>query len=287
MFAQRAFNGAVASSAWPRSRLGRRGSPQEKVGASVDYRRTIPGIRREDLASLGRATAWLNSAPLTAGDLRGKVVLVDFWTYTCINWLRTLPYVRAWADKYKDQGLVVIGVHTPEFAFEQDIDNVRRAVEGDGDRVPGRSRQRPRDLARVRQPLLAGAVLRRRAGHDPGSPLRRGRLRSSRKRSSSSCWPRPGNADVVGELVPVEAHGPEVAADWGNLRSPETYVGYRRAPRTSRLPAARRWTSRDVYAAQRGSRLNQWALSGEWTVRQRGRGAERGRRADRVSLSRA
>ena len=81
-----------------------------------------------DLASLGRATAWLNSAPLTAGDLKGKVVLVDFWTYTCINWQRTEPYVRAWAEKYKDQGLVVIGVHAPEFAFEKNVDNVRQAI---------------------------------------------------------------------------------------------------------------------------------------------------------------
>src|SRR2546422_2982539 len=81
-----------------------------------------------DLPSLASATAWLNSRPLTAAGLRGKVVLIDFCTYTCINWLRTLPYVRAWAAKYRDQGLVVIGVHTPEFTFEQDITNVRRAV---------------------------------------------------------------------------------------------------------------------------------------------------------------
>src|SRR6187549_1128040 len=81
-----------------------------------------------DLASLGEATAWLNSPPLTAADLQGKVVLVDFWTYTCINWLRTLPYVRAWAARYKEQGLVVLGVHTPEFSFEEDIENVRRSV---------------------------------------------------------------------------------------------------------------------------------------------------------------
>jgi thiol-disulfide isomerase/thioredoxin len=80
------------------------------------------------LPSLGSATAWLNSPPLSAVGLRGKVVLIDFWTYTCINWLRSLPYVRAWAEKYKDQGLVVIGVHSPEFAFEKDIDNVRRAA---------------------------------------------------------------------------------------------------------------------------------------------------------------
>src|SRR5215510_11594943 len=79
-----------------------------------------------DLPSLGGATGWLNSQPLTAAGLRGKVVLIDFWTYTCINCLRTLPYVRAWAEKYKNQGLVVIGVHSPEFPFEKDLDNVRR-----------------------------------------------------------------------------------------------------------------------------------------------------------------
>src|SRR5438093_12215236 len=81
-----------------------------------------------ELPSLGSATEWLNSPPLTAAGLRGKVVLIDFWTYTCINWLRSLPYVRAWAEKYKDQGLVVIGVHAPEFAFEKTLDNVRRAA---------------------------------------------------------------------------------------------------------------------------------------------------------------
>src|SRR6185369_11683414 len=80
------------------------------------------------LASLAGATAWLNSQPLTAEGLRGKVVLVDFWTYTCINWQRTQPYVRYWAEKYKDQGLVVIGVHTPGFGFERDVDNIRSAL---------------------------------------------------------------------------------------------------------------------------------------------------------------
>ena len=89
-----------------------------------------------DLASLGRATAWLNSPPLAAADLQGKVVLVDFWTYTCINWLRTVPYVRTWADRYKEQGLVVIGVHTPEFTFEEDVDNVRRSAKERGVTYP-------------------------------------------------------------------------------------------------------------------------------------------------------
>jgi thiol-disulfide isomerase/thioredoxin len=86
----------------------------------------VPGTG--DLGSLGGATAWLNSPPLTAAALRGKVVLVDFWTYTCINWMRSLPYVRAWAEQYRDQGLVVIGAHTPEFSFERDIANVRQFV---------------------------------------------------------------------------------------------------------------------------------------------------------------
>jgi thiol-disulfide isomerase/thioredoxin len=86
------------------------------------------GFGQGELSALGAATRWLNSPPLTAGGLRGKVVLVQFCTYSCINWLRSLPYVRAWAQKYKDQGLVVVGVHTPEFAFERDLDNVRRAA---------------------------------------------------------------------------------------------------------------------------------------------------------------
>jgi len=81
---------------------------------------------QQQMPSLGRANAWLNTHPLSAAELRGKVVLVDFWTYTCINWRRTLPYVRAWSEKYRDQGLVVVGVHTPEFSFEKDLDNVRR-----------------------------------------------------------------------------------------------------------------------------------------------------------------
>src|SRR5215470_10258793 len=87
---------------------------------------------QSELASLERANEWLNSPPLTASALRGKVVLVDFWTYTCINWLRTLPYVRAWAEKYRNQGLAVIGVHAPEFSFEKNIDNVRRAAKALG-----------------------------------------------------------------------------------------------------------------------------------------------------------
>src|SRR5271156_2892968 len=112
------------------------------VGEMKGQSMTSPGVRvpflhgfptgqiasQTELASLERADDWLNSLPLTPSALRGKVVLVDFWTYTCINWRRTLPYVRAWAEKYKNQGLVVIGVHTPEFDFEKNLDNIRQAV---------------------------------------------------------------------------------------------------------------------------------------------------------------
>src|SRR6184192_4401603 len=96
------------------------------IAIPLDVRSALPIEGKMPL--LSGATAWLNSAPLSAADLQGKVVLLDFWTYTCINWLRTLPYVRAWAEKYQDHGVVVIGVHTPEFPFEHDLDNVRRAA---------------------------------------------------------------------------------------------------------------------------------------------------------------
>src|SRR5829696_9168485 len=127
------------------------------------------------LPSLAGATEWLNSPPLTPAGLRGSVVLVDFWTYTCINWLRTLPYLRAWAAKYRDHGLVVLGVHTPEFDVEHDLDHVRRAVEDLGVDYPV-AVERLRHLDRVRQPLLAGAVRRRRLRAGPPPSVRRGRL---------------------------------------------------------------------------------------------------------------
>ena len=117
------------------------------------------------------ATAWLNSPPLTAAELRGRVVLVQFWTYTCINWLRTLAYVRAWADRYTDQGLTVIGVHTPEFDFEHDLDNVRREVKDLGVSYPVVVDNDYAIWDSLQQPVLASAVLRRRSGTDPPSPL--------------------------------------------------------------------------------------------------------------------
>ena len=130
------------------------------------------------MPSLDGATGWLNSEPLDPAGLRGRVVLVDFWTLTCINWLRQEPYVRAWSQAYRDDGLVVIGVHTPEFSFEHEIDLVRQATKERDDRLPGRRRQRLRGLERLRQPLLAGALLHRRRGDHPRPALRRRAVRA-------------------------------------------------------------------------------------------------------------
>ena len=140
-----------------------------------------PPRESRELAALGRANEWLNSPRLTPAALNGKVVLVDFWTYTCINWLRTLPYIRAWASKYKDHGLVVIGVHTPEFEFEKNVDNVRRAVSQmrisypiviDNDYAIWRA---------FKQPVLAGPLLRRCARTCSPAPFRRRRVQTSEK----------------------------------------------------------------------------------------------------------
>jgi len=185
----------------------------------------VPGA--SDLASLGRATAWLNSAPLTAADLRGKVVLVDFCTYTCINWLRTLPYVRGWARQYKEYGLVVIGVHTPEFSFEENLDNVRRFVTEMGIEYPiaiDNDRAIWRGFANHYWPALyfldaAGRVRDRHFGEG--------------KYEQSETTVRQLLVDAGNRIdrprVVVEARGSEVGADWGSLKSPETYVGHQKA----------------------------------------------------------
>jgi thiol-disulfide isomerase/thioredoxin len=217
-----------------------------------------------EVTSLDRATAWLSSEPLTAASLRGKVVLVDFWTFTCINWLRQLPYVRAWAEKYRDQGLVVIGVHAPEFAVERDLDQVRRAA---------------RDL-RVNYPIAVDNDFAIWRGFDnhywPALYLvdAQGRVRYRRfgegeyaesERMIQQLLAEAGAGGVSRDLVSVAGHGVEAAADWDNLRSPETYVGYGRTEHFA-SPGGAAPDQRRVYTAPPRLGLNQWALSGEWTL---------------------
>jgi thiol-disulfide isomerase/thioredoxin len=200
------------------------------------------------LAGFDGATGWINSEPLSAEGLRGKVVLVDFWTYTCINWLRTLGYVRAWAEKYADHGLVVVGVHTPEFPFERDVDNVREAA-----------RER-----RVGYPISLDpdyAVWRAFANHYwPAVYIAdaEGRIRHHQFGEGMYDECERVLQSLLGiedGLVSPALEGFEVQADWVNLESPETYLGYEQAQNFDEEP---RWL-----------RLNHWTLSGDWTIGRR------------------
>jgi thiol-disulfide isomerase/thioredoxin len=212
------------------------------------------------------ATGWLNSPPLTAAGLRGHVVLVQFWTYTCINWLRTLPYVRAWADKYKNQGLTVLGVHTPEFDFEHDLDNVRRAV---------------KDLG-VTYPVTTDndyAIWTAFSNHywpalyfvDAQGQIRHHRFGEGDYEMSEMILQQllieAGSSGTDQELVSVDARGVEVAADWDSLRSPENYLGYERTDNFV-SPNGAILDTPYAYAAPPRLRLNHWALAGDWTVNQ-------------------
>ena len=219
---------------------------------------------RSELASLEQASEWLNSPPLTPAALRGKVVLIDFWTYTCINWRRTLPYVRAWAEKYKDRGLVVIGVHSPEFSFEKSASNVRRAA---------------KDI-KVDYPVAidsAHAIWRAFKNQywpalyfvDAQGQVRYQQFGEGKYDQAEMIIQRllaeAGMGGDVRGLVSVDADGLEAPADWGNLMSPENYLGYSRtenfaSPGGAALDEAR------VYAVPERLKIDHWALSGDWTA---------------------
>jgi thiol-disulfide isomerase/thioredoxin len=230
----------------------------------MDSTRFVADLPKEGrLPGFDGATEWLNSSPLTAADLRGKVVLVDFWTYTCINWLRTLPYVRAWAEKYRAQGLVVIGVHTPEFSFEHDLDNVRWNTEAmdveypvavDNDYAVWRA------FANNYWPALyfvdaQGAIRHHHFGE--------GAYEQS-ETVIQQLLAEAGSSGIDSELVSVAGRGAEAEADWASLNSPENYLGYERTENFA-SPGGASSNERRVYAAPARLRLNQWALSGEWT----------------------
>src|ERR1051325_2678488 len=208
-----------------------------------------------ELPSLGGATGWLNSQPLTANSLRGKVVLVQFCTYTCINWLRTLPFVRAWAEKYKGQELAVVGVHTPEFTFEKDVDNVRHAL---------------KEMRVIYPVALDSDYAIWRAFKNQYWPAlyfidAQGRIRHHQfgegdyEQSERVIQQLLAEAGTGGghELVAVDASGIEAAADWENLKSPENYVGYERTEKFASPGGAIRDESR-VYAAPAQLSLHGW-----------------------------
>jgi hypothetical protein len=226
---------------------------------------SISARKPREFDAIGRATSWLNSPRLTASSLNGKVVLVNFCTYTCINWLRTLPYIRRWADHYRKE-LLVVGVHTPEFGFEHNVDNVRRAMEQlqitypvvmDNDYaiwrafqnhywpalyfIDSRSRVRDRQFGEGAYDKAESIIRRLLADAGTGAP---------------SIVP-----------APVGGSGVEAAADWRNLRSPENYLGYQRTAGFASPGSIRRGRPH-MYSAPTRLGLNQWALSGEWLVGQ-------------------
>lgn len=218
----------------------------------------------DELPSLAGATQWFNSPPLSAQSLRGKVVLVDFWTYSCINCIRSLPYVRGWADKYKDHGLVVIGVHAPEFAFEKDPQNVSKAIKDLGVDYPVAL---DNDYA-----IWKGFNNEYWPAHyfiDTQGRIRHHHFGEGEYEQSEDVirqlLTEAGQKDLPGGYVQPGAQGAEAAGSGDAMRSPETYVGYARAENFAGGKVAHddAWT----YRAPGTLMANQWALDGRWTVR--------------------
>ena len=248
---RRRFLGTVAMTI-AATHLGTRGIASGSYGSS------------RELSALTGAAEWINSPRLTASSLAGKVVLVDFCTYTCINWLRTLPYVRAWAQKYRPHGLVVVGVHTPEFPFEHDLDNVRRAMQ----------------QMRVEYPIAIDndSAIWRAFDNQYWPALyaldARGRIREHQfgeggydtsEKSIQRLLADAGAAGVDHGVVSVDPAGVEAPADWDDLKSPENYVGYARTENFAG-PGGAEPDRAHLYKMPPRLALNHWALSGEWTV---------------------
>ena len=219
-------------------------------------------IGRAPLYGLTGATGWINSGPLTAKQLKGKVVLVDFWTYSCINCLRSLPYIEAWAVKYKDNGLVVIGVHTPEFEFEKDLPKVQRAVQKFGVTYP---------VALDSDQAIWNAF------HNEYWPAHyfldvNGKIRYAHfgegDYDRSEQWiqellkERDAKA-MPGGTVSVQGQGVEAAPDMSDNRSPETYIGFSRAEHFA-SPGGFRMGMEKTYAAPTHPALNEWGFEGNW-----------------------
>jgi thiol-disulfide isomerase/thioredoxin len=214
--------------------------------------------------SLGGATGWLNSPPLGPAGLRGRVVLVDFWTYTCVNWLRTSPYVRAWSEKYAPQGLVVVGVHTPEFPFERNLDNVRLMAKALRVGYPVAADNDYAIWNAFNNNYWPALFFVDAQGHLRYRHFGEGAYDSS-ERVIQRLLSEAGARDVNHGLVSVNPRGLEVAANWESVQSPESYLGYAKAENFVSEHGATR-DKAHVYAAPVQLRLNDWALSGDWTI---------------------
>jgi len=215
------------------------------------------------LAGLSGATEWINSPPLTADQLKGKVVLVDFWTYSCINCLRTLPYVKAWAQKYKDSGLVVIGVHTPEFPFEKDPSNVQKAVHDLGVTYPVAMDNNNKIWNAFSNEYWPAHYFIDVNGKVRYHHFGEGGYDESERWIQELLKERNAQQPLPGGIVSVQAQGAEAAPDMDQVLSPETYVGYERAQHFA-SPGGLNQGDPQLYSIPAQLELNQWALAGKW-----------------------
>ena len=210
------------------------------------------------IPSLAGATQWLNSEPLGPADLRGHVVLVDFWTLTCINWLRTEPYIRAWAQAYRDDGLVVLGVHTPEFNFERDLELIRQAVKERGIEYPVAVDSDYAVWTAFDNHYWPALYFADSAGVIRDQHFGEGRYEQSERLIQRLLG-------IERDLVTPAAVGVEAQADWDQLQTPETYLGYGRGEHFV-SPRGVAFGERHAYEIPDHLRFNYWALGGEWTV---------------------
>jgi thiol-disulfide isomerase/thioredoxin len=213
---------------------------------------------RVHIPSLDGATEWLNSEPLGPADLRGHVVLVNFWTLTCINWLRQEPYVRAWSRAYRQDGLVVIGVHTPEFSFEHEIDRVRQATKEREIDYPVAVDNGYEVWSAFDNHYWPALYFIDDEGIIRDQHFGEGRYEQSERSIQRLLG-------VERELVPVEGVGVEAPADWDHLRTPETYLGYGRSERFSSADGVA-FDERRAYELSERLCVNHWSLDGEWTI---------------------
>jgi hypothetical protein len=210
------------------------------------------------MPSLGGATGWLNSEPLGSAELEGRVVLFNFWTLTCINWLRQEPYVRAWSQAYRDDGLVVIGVHTPEFSFEHEIDRVRQATKERAIDYPVALDNDYEIWSAFDNNAWPALYFVDTDGVIHDEHFGEGRYEQSERLIQQLLG-------VERELVSVEGLGVEAEADWDNLRTPETYLGDERSEHFA-SPGGAAFEERRAYELPERLEFNHWALAGEWTI---------------------
>jgi thiol-disulfide isomerase/thioredoxin len=215
-------------------------------------------FERLGMPGLGGATGWLNSEPLGPAELRGHIVLVDFWTLTCINWLRTEPYIRAWSQVYRDDGLIVIGVHTPEFSFEHEVDRVRQATKERAIDYPVALDSGYGIWSAFDNHYWPALYFVDREGVIRDQHFGEGRYEESERVIQRLLG-------VERELVSVEGLGVEAEADWDHLRTPETYLGYERSEHFA-SPDGAAFDERRAYELPERLEFNHWALAGEWTI---------------------